>query len=297
MTLVSVTLCFGIFSNQGAGTATAQFLKLGAGARAVGIGEAYSGVVDDSTALYWNPAGLNEITGNSVVLMHALWFEDIAYDWISYGKSLGRKGVIGVGVQYLSYGSITQTDATGLETGSFLPTDMAASLGYARSIGGVDVGITAKYISSKITHTATAFAVDAGVQDCVCNDKLTLAAVVQNVGAGMKFVTEEDPLPMNVKLGAGYLVKQNWLVALELNAPSDNDLAIGAGMEYRYAISEKISTAIRAGYNTISKDTGGLNGISAGLGFTYMKYTIDYAFAPYGDLGTTHWISLGVMFR
>ena len=61
------------FSKDDAGTATAQFLKLGAGAQAAGMGEAYAGVAKDDTSIYWNPAGLNNITGKSASFMHAIY--------------------------------------------------------------------------------------------------------------------------------------------------------------------------------------------------------------------------------
>jgi hemolysin activation/secretion protein len=56
----------------------------------------------------------------------------------------------------------------------------------------------------------------------------------------------------------------------------------------------------RLGYNTQSQDTGGLHGLSMGLGLMYtdyaMNYSLDYAFVPYGELGNTHRISFGIKF-
>ena len=42
----------------GPGTSAATFLKLGFGARPLGLGEAYVAVADDAAALHYNPAGL-----------------------------------------------------------------------------------------------------------------------------------------------------------------------------------------------------------------------------------------------
>ena len=153
---VNTGLCFGAFSKNDAGTSAAQFLKLGAGARAAGMGEAVGAVADDSTAIYWNPAGLDQVAARAVAAMHAVWFEDITYDWLSYAQNAGKLGVIGVGVQYLSYGSIKQMDSTGLETGNFGPTDLCVSLAYAHSYKGVDLGVNVKYISLKIVDSASA---------------------------------------------------------------------------------------------------------------------------------------------
>ena len=45
----------GDFSKDARGTSAAQFLKLGVG-RAEGMGGAFTGLADDVTAIYWNPA-------------------------------------------------------------------------------------------------------------------------------------------------------------------------------------------------------------------------------------------------
>ena len=45
-----------------------QFLKAGFGARAIGLGRAYSVVTNDAGSLYWNPAGLAQITGEKTII-------------------------------------------------------------------------------------------------------------------------------------------------------------------------------------------------------------------------------------
>src|SRR5207248_6632854 len=42
--------------NQRAGTSSGSFLKIGVGARATALGEAFVAVAHDAGALYWNPA-------------------------------------------------------------------------------------------------------------------------------------------------------------------------------------------------------------------------------------------------
>nr|HQV31862.1 hypothetical protein [Calditrichia bacterium] len=41
-----------------AGTTAAQFLKIGVGGRAIGMGNAYTAIAEDITAVFWNPAGI-----------------------------------------------------------------------------------------------------------------------------------------------------------------------------------------------------------------------------------------------
>ena len=45
------------------GSAGAQFLKIGVGARYQALGEASVAMANDAYSMYWNPAGLAEIGG------------------------------------------------------------------------------------------------------------------------------------------------------------------------------------------------------------------------------------------
>ena len=44
-----------------------EFLKLGVGARALGMGGAFVGLADDASAGYWNPAGLAFMSSHQVM--------------------------------------------------------------------------------------------------------------------------------------------------------------------------------------------------------------------------------------
>src|SRR6185503_601516 len=87
-----------LFSESGKGTAAGQFLKFGAGARAEGMGEAYTVLAQDATALYWNPAGLSSVEHWGLSLMHMVGVEETSFEYGSAAKRLGG-GVLGVGVQ------------------------------------------------------------------------------------------------------------------------------------------------------------------------------------------------------
>jgi len=290
---------FAAFSNADLGTSSAAFLKLGAGARPAAMGDAYVSVVDDSTAIYWNPAGLAQIDakGGSATLMHAVWFDDIFYDWASYALPIEHLGVIGIGVQYLSYGTIQQTDYTSYNIGTFSPNDLCVSVGYARSINGLNIGGNLKYISSTIVNTATAYAADFGVMKKFMNNQLSLAFAVQNMGTPLTYVSDKEPLPFNVKAGGSFKIESNWVIAADANVPIDGPLYYALGTEYVQKLGGKLEVSVRGGYNTINIQTGGLNGMTVGLGIKYLDYSIDYAFVPYGDLGNTSKISLSIAFK
>jgi len=286
--------CFASFSSDDAGTSGAQFLKLGSGARAAAMGGAFTAVPGDPNAACWNPAGLNSAQSRSLSLMQASWFQDISYQWAAYVQPL-KTVTLGAAVQYLSYGSIKQLDASGTEGSSFSPADMAVTVSAAKKLFGVDMGLNLKYISSKILNTATAYAADLGAQYKFC-PKLTGGLVVQNIGTKIKFDTEDDPLPLNVKIGAFYRIRDNWSAALDLNAPIDNAVYAAVGTEYTREVGKSFILAGRAGYSSNPRDLGGLSGMSLGFGAAYRGYDLDYAYVPFGDLGITNRVSLSFKF-
>ncbi|MFH1283405.1 MAG: PorV/PorQ family protein [bacterium] len=298
MLIIAGSVCYAGFSKDDAGTSAAQFLKLGAGARATGMGEAYGAVADDASALYWNPAGMAQLDNIEVSLMHAEWVEDISYEWGSVAVPAGGAGVIGLGVQYLSYGDMKELDTNGIEQGDFSPTDMAVNLGYGLKLtDSIFLGINAKYISCQIKEKASTTAADVGLIKKFMDKKFSLGVAFQNIGGKMKFESEEDDLPLNFKIGSAYKINKSLLLALDVNAPKDNETAVGLGAEYIQNISNDFSVAGRVGYNSRTKDVEGLNGLSLGVGGNIFGYMVDYSYVPLGDIGDTHRISLGISFK
>ncbi len=81
-----LTLCvFAFAAGEGSGQAGA-YLRMGVGARALGMGGAFVAVSDDATASYWNPAGLAKLKKNQASFMHARLKMDRNFDFINYVK-------------------------------------------------------------------------------------------------------------------------------------------------------------------------------------------------------------------
>jgi len=58
VTLLAATLALSVTQVYAVSEAACLFLLISPGARAAGMGEAFVGLADDATAVYWNPAGL-----------------------------------------------------------------------------------------------------------------------------------------------------------------------------------------------------------------------------------------------
>jgi hypothetical protein len=288
------------FNSSANGTSPLGFLQLGAGARPAALGGSYCALADDATALYWNPAALTRIPGRSATFMHAAYIDSSFFDYAAFGQKLEGAGAFGVGLQYLSAGKIAQTDETGTDMGDFSPNDLAVSAGYASQANGFSLGLSAKYIRSRILRSAQTGAVDLGVlSPPLLDDKLRLAFTMSNLGAGVRYESESEGLPLAARLGSAYRIRERWTAALDvgLGFPDDGDPAVALGTEYRLPVMEGWTLAGRAGFDSRGmRGIDGLTGLAFGLGLGYQKLAVDYAAAPMGSLGLTQRMSVSSRF-
>ena len=298
----------GIFSKERAGTTGATFLKIEAGARPVAMGGAFVAVADDANTTYWNPAGLAQLEEGEITAMHNEWLEDIRYEFLGYAQPIkSERGAKGFGVSvmclYMS-GMESRTTETIEPEGTFGAYDIAVAGAYACEVGkGVSIGANLKLIHQRIEdETAWTGAIDLGLLYRLPGPRggLRLGFAVQNIGPGIKFIEESDPLPLNIKGGIAKTfelrsIKSKVTLAFDVNAPVDNVPNGHFGAEFVYQKIKDIELAGRIGYktNTIS-DLNALSGLSAGVGFVWKRTGVDYVWVPYGDLGNTHRISLTI---
>lgn len=272
------------------GEAGAQFLKIGTGAKAQAMGGAFVALADDASAVYWNPAGLARQADASVMATYGMWFEDMGHH--SFAVALPAGGAHwGALICYSPSGDIPKVDVDLAEVGEYDAYDMSGAVAYAGRLGSaVAYGVSAKLIQSKIEdESATAYAADAGVIYEVGQiSGLRLGAAVQNVGTGLKFIKDEDPLPLTLRAGLAYSLG-TMTVAADVSRPSDNDASVHVGAEYVMASV----LALRAGFLTRPEME---NAVTFGLGVSWQRFTVAYAFVPFAEIEDTHHVSAGLSF-
>lgn len=282
----------GLVQAKDAGSASAQFLAIQPGARANGMGEVGVSLVNDVSASYWNPAGLAEIERMEIGLTHMLYIQSLGYDNVSYAVPMGKYGTLAVSGLALYSGKIDKTteDSAGnyvATNETFNTMESAISLGYGVKImQNCAFGVNLKTISQRIGDvSASGFAGDVGAKYSISNT-IKAGLAVQNLGPAIK----GDSLPTVVKAGCHTSIR-SLIVAVDGDYAMAGEMSYGIGTEY--SIMKML--AIRAGYNTRA-DTNKLTGLHCGLGFILAGMTFDYAFIPYGDIGSSNVLSVGMKF-
>ena len=147
-----------------------EFLAIGVGARALGMGRTQTAVVNDVTAGYWNPAGLLDIrTKYEVSLMHAEYFAGIAkYDYAAFATPIDSLSHLAVSAIRFGVDDIPDTrflfDANGAINYNnitfFSAADYAFLLSYARrfpKLQGLRLGANVKIVHRTVGPFANAW--------------------------------------------------------------------------------------------------------------------------------------------
>ena len=324
--MVSLALLTGWAVPASATRYAGEFLRVGVGARALGMGSAFAGLADDGTAAYWNPAGLPSLGTKQVTAMHAEQFGSIVkYDFLSYTTPLGSPGKPkqALAVSLIRLGVDDIPDTRGLEildvngNGKFdypedrlivdesrfvfsSDNDVALLFSYGREVGsGFSLGGNVKVVHQWLGDSlrSNGFGLDVGVlwvgpRGWSAGAKLadiTTTQILWNTG------TNEFIAPSMRVGGARSLEFKNrrHIVTAALDVQvgfSDEQLSSQANLgsvtfEFHpgleYWLERRV--ALRAGFEA--------QNFTAGAGFRYRKFGLDYAYLDHQDLDASHRIS------
>jgi long-subunit fatty acid transport protein len=320
-TLFLVALSVGTMSTafaESAGRAGA-YLKMGVGARALGMGSAFTALADDSTAAFWNPAGLARLKSAEASFMHADLTMDREYNFFNYAHPLKGKDGKDNGVVALSHirfgvdglpetklatsrtdglaltGNEPATSANGSYTpgqpvyifGYFDDSEKSTFGSYARKLGDRWYGgINLKYLSQDLyTNSADSFGFDLGFL-YEANEKTTLGLSIRDIGESLDWDTasgHSDRVPTTLTLGVAYQAKKDLMLAADINKVEDLDAKLFAGAEWwlqEYA-------ALRLGTHD--------GDLTLGASFKLDTWRFDYSYAD-ETLGDAHRISASKKF-
>jgi long-subunit fatty acid transport protein len=301
-----------VLGSQRAGTSSLQFLKIGVGARATGMGESFVAVANDISALYWNPAGLMQFPEVGAHFSHSEWLVDLKHEYFGGVYRLGKHNAFGISVTSLHTEAMQKTTEFQPEgTGEYFKYgDLALGLAYARRLTDqFSFGISFKYVEETLAELKMRGVMfDLGTYYWTGLSNSRFAVTISNFGpqvkpdgsvniTGGRTLSEFQSFPPPTLFRIGFAIDpvdnavNKLTTTIQLNHPNDNSENINLGAEYSY----KDFLFIRGGYkfNVDSED------FTAGIGLKLPVYitktSVDYSIANFKDLGFTHRVSINLL--
>jgi len=286
--------CFSQTVTTTAGLVT-PLSALGASARADGMGSAFTGVADDPSALFFNAAGLSGLPNARLSLNHNSYLGGSFEETFLVGLPAGDLGGFSGAIQYVLWGGLEARDANGVLLGTFDDNDLALSIGWGREFGkGFSLGAALHGTQQKVVNSLyTGLTGDLGLLWTPLPD-LKLGLVYAGFGPGVSGQTPASDL----KGGASCLLRleqdKTLLLAFSGSYEPNGVSRLQGGIEAGY----RKNFFLRAGYQQPLSDNqvGGFQNFTAGAGIHIDSLVLDYAYVPYGDLGTSHRVSVGYEF-
>jgi hypothetical protein len=313
------------------GTTAANFLKIGVGSRAIGMGGAFVAVADDATSMYWNPGGLASLTQTELIVNHTRWIADIGYTYMGLALPLPGLGTLGLNATAMTMDEMEVT-RYGYEEGTgetFKAGSYAVGICFARNLTDrFAIGANIKYINEFISQSsASGWALDIGTLFVSPFRGIRLGASISNFGQKMQMTGEDllvqkDPdetihgnnesinaylatdrfdLPLLLRVGlSGELINTNTLRltwAVDGIHPNDNTEYLNAGIEL--ALFNDLAR-LRGGLKSLYMEDGEEEfTLGGGLNLPVnrsMRLQADYAFESFVHLQEIHKLTLRLLF-
>jgi hypothetical protein len=261
------------------GESAVPFLLIGPNSLNAGMGETGTGLINDASAMFWNPAGLGFQKGIQVSITHSPWLpglglSDLFYDYLAAKYHLKKlKGTLGLSITYLNIGKIIQTDEFGNEIGNYQAFDGALAVGYGTKITkDLGVGVVTRFIYSKLAVDPVAGEQGTGVAYNLSfdlsalyrptktklkflNNKFGVGINISNIGPKVTYVDNDqaDPLPTNLRLGFAYDIYQSEYNNITLTADFAKLLVKRRENGESDPVYKGIFTSFSGGFNNVMK--------------------------------------------
>jgi len=294
--------------------APGSFLNFGTGARSQAMGSAFTGLCDDVSAIYWNPAGLSQLPRNQLTFFNAPLWEETNYLFAGYGHPTKKLGTFGIGLINLMSDEFEYRESISAEPRYYFHVAQLAFLfAYGRKFLPVlSAGLGFKIVQKRMPvedneYFGSGFGMDLGLLYHPHDIKgegffwqqlrrLSFGVNLQNLippKVQMKsngVSRAKETYGLNLKFGTSYQVRNiipRWRDKLTINIDLDKPYLRGVKVAFGGEYWFKNTIAFRLGY--------GKENLNFGLGFLYRWVQLDYGFTPH-DLGLSHRFSVTLKF-
>ena len=273
-----------------------NFLRLPVSAHVAALGGDNTTLVeDDATLIFHNPALINNVTDRTLNLNFMTYMEGSTTASASFVKAAGELGTWGVTGQFMNYGTMKETTATGQQTGEFSAKDIAVGGSFAYSLSERFMGgISAKFIASYIgQYNSLAAGVDLGINYYHAESELSVSAVARNLGGQLSAYDDDfERMPLDLQIGfTKRLLSSPLRISASLVRLNDWEYGFGKHLVIGADIILSPQFYIAAGYNglrasemKISENDGASShgaGLSIGGGLQLQRLKLNVAYAKY----------------
>ncbi len=299
LTLLAI-LCFVTYSSglagDRSGTVSAEFLKIGVSARAIGMGGAQVAIPDGAASLAYNPAGILTVSDYGFAATYTAWFANVQHSYASVVKNIPNIGAVGASFIMMATDDIPETTPQFPEgTGqTFRASEYAFSLGFARQVTEqFRLGVNAKIIQSYLYNTelgASSFAVDVGTLYDLPQLRSHIGVSLTNIGKDLQYINETFSLPTALRFGVVLDVLKdadnpNQIIGVfQISRANDADEQYNLGGEYVY----NNTLALRAGYKFAYDQENLTAGFGIRLNALGLNAAVDYGYNNFAYLPGTH---------
>ena len=316
-----------------AGLNGAAFLKVGVGARNVGLGSASSSLTEDVGQMFWNPAGIALRTEQmQATFSYNKWIAGLNHNAFGVSYKLADVGTIGIGAimfgvkgipayRDVAPAAMVSQQIDMATSGTYDYQDLALQVSFARTFSDqLSLGVTMKYISENIDDmTKGAFAVDMGsiynigsLSNILYDWKIS--ARLSNLGSGIKYYDVEAPIPITFSVGTSFKPLKDekvgeLLIAIDAVKPQDSPQLFYVGGEYTFGNFLSVRGGYKLNYSGAEDDgtstrkaiKQSIEGLSIGGGVRvemsgYMLH-FDYAMTQMDILDAVHRVTLSVSMK
>jgi hypothetical protein len=269
----------------------AGFLSMEEGARATGMGGAFTGVSDDATAIFWNPAGFGLMNGFNLTGMRTSLFSiaELSEDCVAVGYSGWHKAGFGFGWARTGLKDVYYEDTFVVGAGKRL-LSKGLSLGGALRIYRVTAPGYEYYNDPNFDDGDTDYAADVGL--LYKGGRWSVGCVMRNLGEPelkmIKTTEESDPVYSELRVGGTYTFREVVLISGEMRRP--RDIPSYYDSKTSYYLGTEIwffdAFALRSGLN---RDRA-----TAGVGLRIEDLTVDAALVSERRVGNKYRLSVSI---
>ena len=263
------------------------YLRYGASARSLSLGNAVVGLADDAATSYWNPAGYASLRTMELSAMGASLGMDTQYSFVTLGMPTASWGTFALSGTYTTSGEYERTTLTNETDETFSEDEGIFSLGWAKSFGRFSVGGVIKTVRQNIGGASgSGTGLDLGVHYRP-HQALGFGLAVQNaVAPKIVLVEDEETLPYSFRGGIALRFFQSRLqVTADAVRTQWMDTSYRAGLE-AWPVRQ---IALRGGYD------GDKEQWAVGAGLRWQNWQFDYSFVN-TELGSQSIVSVTLRF-